>query len=439
MTLIRNGILYQLAGNNVRKIWKGRAIAMLQLPYGKDEIRVELDPSCRWDTIMYNGRTEGSADSMIRQALEQPIGSPRLQTLAHAKANAVIVISDISRLCPSYLFLPYLLEELNNGGVPDENITIIVALGLHRKQTREELSRLVGPSILQRVRVENHSAVPEDCVSLGSTTLGTPIEVNKKVAEAELLIITGNIEPHALAGMSGGVKAVIPGTASWRCIEKNHSLSQKYPSEPGLVDNVVRRDMEEAARAVPIDFLFNVIVNHRRELIAAVAGHPTLAHQEGIAAARSRFLVPAARAYDLVIASPGGHPKDMQLYQAVKSLVNASKIAVPGGTIVLVAHCEELFGNGIFQYWTEVVQDRARMVRMLKEQFVIGAHKIEHIDKVLSKHRVLLYSCIPRSTVELIGFEPVDNLQEMIPLLIKQSRIGAAVMPYASITFPQVH
>jgi lactate racemase len=417
---------------------EGRAIAMLQLPYGKGEVRIELDPSCHLDTIVYNGWTDGSAESLIREALERPIGSPRLQTLARGKANAVILISDISRLCPSYLFLPYLLKELNDGGMPDESITIIVALGLHRKQTPEELSKLVGPSVLQRVRVENHSAVPEDCVSLGFTTQGTPIEVNQKVAETDLLIITGNIEPHALAGMSGGVKAVIPGTASWRCIEKNHSLSQKYPSEPGIVDNVVRRDMEEAARAVSIDFLFNVIVNHRRELIAAVAGHPSLAHQEGISAARNRFLVPVARAYDLVIASPGGYPKDIQLYQAVKSLVNASKITVPGGTIVLVAHCEEMFGNGIFQYWTEVVQDRARMVQMLKERFVIGAHKIEHIDNVLSKHRVLLFSSVPRPTVELIGFEFVENLQETVPVLIKQSRIGAAVMPYASITFPQV-
>ncbi len=390
------------------------------------------------DIISYQAEPHPDASSCIERALAQPIGTPPLRQLARGRSNAVILISDISRLCPTYLFLIRLLDELNEAGIGDDRIHVIVALGLHRKQTEDELRQLAGDAAYRRVRVMNHSAMSEDCVFLGTTSLGTPVEINRIVAEADLRIATGNIEPHALVGISGGVKALVPGAASHRCIECNHSLSQRYTARPGDPGNPVHRDLEEAQQLAPIHFLFNVIVDHERRIIDAFAGDVAEAHRIGAERAAALFVVPVHRKYDVTVVSAGGHPKDTQLYQAIKSLKNAASITRHGGDILLVAECEEMFGNGIFQFWMETMQDRAEMVDKLKRQFVLGAHKILHIDEVLQKHRVHIHSRIPEPIVRLIGFEPARNLQAAYDRLTADRSRSVALMPCGALTFPQM-
>lgn len=374
----------------------------------------------------------------IRQALEQPVGTPKLAELARGRRNAVIVISDGTRLCPSELLLPLLLQELNNGGISDEMVDIVIALGLHRKHTEEEIEQLVGSSVFRRIRVHNHSTEPEDCVRLGITTSGTPVEINRTVAEADLRIMTGNIEPHALVGVSGGIKAIIPGTASKRCIEHNHGLSLTRKAKIGSPDNPIHRDLEEALRFIQVDFLLNVVVNHRKEIVEAVAGHVIDSHREGVRRAMERFLIPVPQAYDVTIVSPGGHPKDMQMYQAIKALRNASTLTKSGGKIIMAAACEEQFGNGIFQYWVETMPDLKQAAGKLNRQFVLGAHKIAHLDEVLSKQRVYLLSEMPDPLVKLLGIEPVTDLQATIEQLLSSSHgmQSIAYMPYGALTFP---
>lgn len=356
--------------------------------------------------------------------------------MAAGSKRAVILISDGTRLCPSRLFLPALLGALNQGGIPDDRIRIVVALGLHRKHTDTELQQLVGEEVFRRVPVINHSALPEDCVALGTTSRGTPIEINRLVVEADLLIATGNIEPHRLVGVSGGVKALIPGTASKRCIESNHALSQRYKATLGDPDNPIHRDLEEVLDFVPIHFLFNVIANHRQELLEAYSGELIPTHRRGLEAARKRFFVPVTKQYDILLASTGGFPKDLQLYQAIKTLQNASAFTKPGGSIVLLARCEELFGNGIFQYWVETIRDRATILRKLNEQFVMGAHKIAQIDQIVSKHTVYLYSDMPEPLTELAGFIPVRDLAQLVASVIHNENCEVALMPHGALTFP---
>jgi nickel-dependent lactate racemase len=406
----------------------------LSIPYGSGDQSVVVPDDVAIDTIQYRDQPVPDADVCIRRALDSPFGSEPLAMLAAGKTSAVILISDLSRLSPSYLFLAELLDELNTGGIPDSRIDIVVALGLHRKQTKTELQQLVGPQAWNRVRVHNHSALPEDCVALGTTTRGTPVEINRLVAEADLLIATGNIEPHRLVGISGGVKALVPGVASQRCIEHNHSLSQQYKAIVGDPNNPIHQDLVEASRFVPVHFVFNTIVNHRRELIGAVAGSVEEAHQAGSELARKHFIVKMSRKYDLVLASAGGHPKDMQLYQAVKSMINASKLLNPGGTLLIAARCEEMYGNGLFQYWAETIQERSRIVAKLKQTFVLGPHKFEHLDELLRHCSVHLYSELPPSTAQLLGFVPSAELQADFNRLA-QSGQTIACMPYASLTF----
>jgi lactate racemase len=412
--------------------------AMYQLRYGSTTLSLQLPSENPVDLLTYRmegtSTTPGEARAKIRQALDTPIGSPKLSELARGHRQVVILISDGTRLVPTSMLLGPLLSDLNQAGVTDEQIDIIIALGLHRKHTPQEIEQLVGSDVYQRIRVHNHSAVEEDCRHVGTTSHGTPIEINKLVADASLRIATGNIEPHALVGISGGAKALVPGVASQRCIEHNHAMSLKHKASPGDPNNPIHQDLEEALQFVPIQFLLNVIVDIDRNILEAVAGHVIAAHRHGVALSAQRFVIPVERQYDLIVASPGGYPKDTQMYQTIKAIKNACAFTKPDGTVLMAAECSELLGNGIFQYWVETKRDREQMVRMLKEQFVMGAHKMLHIDEILSKHHVRLYSSLPEYLTGLLGFHPVADLQHEILSYLKPSH-SIAVMPYASLTF----
>lgn len=399
-------------------------------------MEVKIDCPNAPDILDYDSEAAGPPERIVTDALNRPIAGKPLRELAVGRHRAVILVSDGTRLCPSRLFLPAMLDALNAGGIPDDRIRIVVALGMHRKHTDSELRRLVGEVAYDRVAVVNHSALEEDCVAVGTTSRGTPVELNRLVVEADLRIATGNIEPHRLAGVSGGVKALIPGTASRRCIEANHALSRRFTATLGNPANPIHDDMEEALEFVPIHFLFNVIANHRQELLEAYAGELIATHRRGLVAARSRFMIPVRKQYDIIVASTGGAPKDMQLYQAIKTLQNAAAFTKPGGSIVLLARCEELFGNGILQYWLETIRDRATILRKLNEQFVLGAHKIEHIEQLVSKHTVYLYSDMPEPLVELAGFTPVSDLQRLVEGVIHNKDCEVALMPHGALTFP---
>ncbi|WP_127583216.1 nickel-dependent lactate racemase [Paenibacillus koleovorans] len=415
----------------------------IQLPYGNGVISVKgLEQASTVDWIQYApGRLAGAGAndpvSLIRQTLASTIASPQLSELARGQSSAVILISDRSRLCPSYLFLPLLLDSLNEGGIPDTDIEIIVALGAHRKHTEAELAELVGDAVVVRgVRVSNHSCLLEDCLRVGTSSRGTPLEINRRVVETGLIVATGNIEPHRLVGMSGGVKAIIPGAASRECITANHALSQHIQATPGHPDNPIHQDLEEVLPLLPPVFLLNLIVTQERTVLGAVAGDVVLAHRAGVERYRSIFLVPPGAApYDLVLASAGGHPKDMHLYQAMKTIQNAAPLVRPGGTIVLAARCEEGFGNGVLHDWIETIQDRARMTAMLKQAFVLGAHKVEQLDKVLQEKTVFLYSDMPSSLVELTGIRPVPDLEAALRSCVDSGLRRVAVMPYGALTF----
>jgi nickel-dependent lactate racemase len=408
---------------------------VIQLPYGTSFVDVRL-AQLPYDIVDCPSADPSLPRDDPAHALDRPIASPPLEALARGRRSAVILISDATRLCPSAEFLELLVDRLNRGGIADEHIRIIVALGAHRRQTPEELRRLAGRGVFERVRVLNHSAQPEDCVRVGVTSRGTPVEINRLVVEADLRIATGNIEPHRLVGMSGGVKALFPGVASARSIERHHSRSMRRQAEPGSTDNEPHRDLEEAATFVPIHFLFNVVASPRGEILRVFCGDVRAAHEAGVACARELFRVPAARRYDVVIVSPGGHPKDAQLYQAVKALQNAADLAKPGGRILCAARCEELYGNGALQTWIETIEDGQARLARLAERFVLGAHKVKPIQELVGRHRVRLYSAMPPAIVRLVGFEPIADWHAEIAALDRERGIAVAVMPHGATTFP---
>ncbi|MCI3926929.1 nickel-dependent lactate racemase [Paenibacillus sp. TRM 82003] len=406
-------------------------------PYGDRSVSLPL-PEASCDLLHYRvarGSDAKAPEAIIREALAAPIASPSLTELARGRRDAVILISDRTRLSPSHLLLPPILDVLNGAGIPDERIRVIVALGTHRCQTEAELRQLSGAAF-ERVRVENHSALPEDNVYVGTTTFGNDIALHPAVVQADLRIATGNVEPHRLVGMSGGVKALFPGVASRDSIARHHARSLQDQAAPGYTDNSLYQELEEVAAMVPVEFLFNVVADHRKQPLAAFAGEPDAAHRSAISFARDCFLTPVNRLYDVVVASAGGAPKDMQLYQAIKSLENASGFAKVGGEVLLLARCEEIYGNAAFQEWTETHSDREKAIESLGKAFILGAHKLLLLDKVLRKVKVYLYSDIPDPIVSLLGFTPVNDLEEWVRARVTEGKAVAA-MPCASLTFPE--
>lgn len=412
---------------------------MYHFRYGSGTVPFSLPDRYRADRIEPQWGPLAEQDP-IREALARPIGSVPLRELAAGKRSAVILISDGTRLCPAPLLLEPLLDELAAAGLADGQIGIVVALGVHRRHTDSELAALVGENVYRRVAVRNHSAREEDNAFVGVTSRGTPVSINRAVLQADLRIAAGNIEPHRLAGMSGGAKALVPGVAARSTIEANHALSRSAAAaEPGKLDNPVRADMEEAQRMLPLHFLLNVIADSDRRVVAAFAGETESAYRAGVARAQAVFFPAASKPYDLVIASPGGHPKDIQLYQSVKTLQNAETVAAPGAPIVLIARCEEHYGNTVMQEWLEHMPDRAAMLRRLSATFVLGAHKIGQIAAIAAKHPVYLHSVMPQPLVELAGLRHAAELQVTIDKLVAgldAERARIALLPYGAVTFP---
>jgi nickel-dependent lactate racemase len=414
---------------------------IIQLAYGHEFHRVSA-PTAGLQAIVTPKECGQPADeeALLWAALADPIGTPSLRDMARPGQRVVIVTSDLTRPCPSARLLPPLLEELAEGGVPDADVTIVMALGLHRPMTEAEIEQAVGPAITRRIRVLNHD--PADTVRLGETSRGTPVEIFRPVVEADFRICLANIEFHYMAGFSGGAKSVLPGCASRDAIQANHSLMVRPDARAGrLVDNPLRADLEAGVALLGVDFILNVVVDddHHR-VVGAFAGDVTQAHRRGCDLVAERGQAPISQLADVVLVSAGGFPKDINLYQAQKALDNAAQAVRVGGVIVLVAECAEGFGNQTFENWmTESPSPDDRLAR-LQQSFVLGGHKAAAIAAVQKQASVLLVSRLPDDGVRRCGLWPYPDPQRALQAAMAQTAPGASVlvMPQGGAVLPQL-
>jgi lactate racemase len=233
--------------------------------------------------------------------------------------------------------------------VPAEDVMVVLALGLHRPMTEAEMEAAVGSEVFRRVPVVNHD--PADCLHLGVTSTGTPVEIYRPLVEADFRVCLGNLELHYFAGYSGGAKAVLPGCASRTTLNANHALMVRPEARAGrLAGNPVRADIEEGVALLGVDFILNVVMDGHR-LAGAVAGDVTAAHRRGCELVAARGIVEIERLADVVLVSAGGYPKDLNLYQAQKALDNAAYAVRDGGVLILAAECPEGLGNRTFEVW----------------------------------------------------------------------------------------
>lgn len=410
----------------------------LEFGYGKTVQTVEVPEKNLMAVLTANPMEhQRRGAEAVRWALEHPIGSPRLRELAKPGQKVVIVTSDISRPLPSYDVLPSVLDELYAGGVKREDITAVLALGSHRHHTEEEQRRLVGERCWSEVRVED--STPEDCVSMGVTSRGTPVDISRTVAEADFRICLGNIEFHYFAGYSGGAKAIMPGCSTPEAIQRNHSMMVSEDACAGrLAGNPIRLDIEEAVTFCPVDFIVNAVLDEHKHIVYAVAGDVTKAHREGCAYLDRMYRKPIPHRADIVLVSQGGAPKDANLYQTQKALDNAKHAVKKGGTIIVIGACNEGLGSAKFEEWLTQSPSAHSMVERIGRDFQLGGHKAAAIGMVLENARIDLVSEMEDDFVRSIFLNPQPSAQRAFDEAMERYGADATViaMPFGGATLP---
>ena len=382
----------------------------MQLEYGKTTIEFEV-PEGRLLRVLNAHNIELPSDEIecVKNAINNPIGSKKLSELVKPGMKVAIVTSDITRPFPTAKVLPLVIEELNSVGIPDKDIVTVFALGSHRKHTEEEKKYLVGEELYNRI--ECIDSDPNDCIHLGKTFKGTDVDIFSPVANADFIICLGNIEYHYFAGYSGGAKAIMPGVSTPNAIQQNHSMMIIPESRAGNIDSPVRKDIEEAASMLGIDFIVNVVLDENKRIAFAVAGDYIEAHRVGCAFLDRLYGVKIHDKADITIVSAGGFPKDLNLYQAQKALDNSKDSVKDGGIIILLANCSDGFGNNTFEQWM-TTKTNEECIKDIKENFVLGGHKAAAIAKILETKRIFLVSNLDKELVKKIGLEPYETLDE---------------------------
>ncbi len=394
------------------------------LPYGKTEVSIDIPSRYNVQLIKPdNAADAGDEIKEIKRALKEPIHSRRLIEIAREGKKAVIIVSDTTRPTPTSKLLPPLISELKAGGI--EDVTIVFGLGIHRKQTEDEKKAILG-ELYGKVKAIEHDV--NDCVYLGTTKRGTPVEIFRQVVDTDIVVCTGAIEFHYYAGYSGGAKSILPAVSSKRSIDANHALMLDPNSSAGRLDSPVRTDLEEAARMLGIDFILNVVLNDRKEIIFAAAGDYIEAHRKG-----AGFLDKLSRieveSSDIAIVSPGGWPRDIDIYQSHKALEHVKNAVKDGGSIILVAECREGYGNRVFEEWLE--SDRDKVIDKFKSGFVMGGHKAALIAALSKRIDLYLVSSLPDDMVRKAYFIPASLENALEAALAKHGeKTKIIVMPY---------
>lgn len=409
----------------------------VEVGFGKGTITLDIPDRHPTSILKPNEVDSGLTGSAeVERALAHPIGTPHIGKIVSANEKIAIITSDITRPLPSKTILPSLLDDLYAAGIQREDIVIVFGLGSHRAHTEAEMRYLVGDAVFETVRCIDLDT--QDCVPIGHTRFGTRVDVFRPVVEADRRICLGNIEFHYFAGYSGGAKAIMPGVCTHDAIQQNHSQMVQPSARAGAIDdNPVRQDIDDVLNLITVDFIVNVVLDEKKQIVHAVAGHPIAAHREGCAYLDTLYKCQIPRQADLVVVSPGGYPKDINMYQAQKALDNARHAVRPGGIILWTASAKEGLGEPCFERWmTQYKPDF--MVEEISRNFELGGHKAAAIAMVLKNNRIFLVSELESDFVQSIHLEPYTNAQQALDEALKILGPDASVivMPYGGSTLP---
>ncbi|MFZ7104704.1 MAG: nickel-dependent lactate racemase [Peptococcaceae bacterium] len=406
----------------------------IKIPYGKSEISLDVPEQNLVGVLRRKKELKAAADpdAEIKRALANPIGTLQLSELAAGKKTAAILIVDRSRPVPIEPVAKNVIEELNNCGISDDNITIIAATGMHNAATREEGIELLGPDIMERIKfISNDPDNPDAYYHLGATQQGTPVEVLKVYCDAELKISISAIDPHHQAGWSGGAKNVLPGISSRQSVYVHHRLFRHPTSQLGRLDgNRFREELEEAASKPGLDFIVNCVHTEGREIAEVFAGHYVKAHREG-AKFFAEYVTHKIKPVDILIANPGGYPRDREFYQTEgKGFTRVSPAVKQGGIVIMVAECSLGMGE---PRWAEAMKcTKAEMVEAFKDldnTFSTPFMKAWRLNRVMEQADIFVVSKgISSEDMPHLPIRFFTEVQEAIATAIAEKGEGAEVL-----------
>ena len=411
------------------------------LPYGKETLKAEIEESHLAGVLLselHSYKAPKSGSELVQEALEHPIGTPRLCDMAVGKKKIVVISSDHTRPVASHIIMPLLLAEIRKGN-PDAEITILISTGLHRLTTKDELEAKFGSEITNKEHIVVHDCDDKDnLVYLGKLPSGGDLIINRLAAEADLLVAEGFIEPHFFAGFSGGRKSVLPGVASRATVMYNHNSAfiADPHSRTGVIEgNPIHNDMLYAARAARLDFIINVVIDAKHDPVFAVAGDCDLAHRAGREFLASKCQVDAVPA-DIVISTNGGYPLDQNIYQSVKGMTAAEATVKEGGVIIMLSKASDGHGGKSFH---ETFRDEKDLNRMMQtfldrgpDETIIDQWQSQIFARLLLKATVIFISSCDDQLVEdmhMIPAHSVEEAMEKAKEIVKKEDYTVTVIP----------
>ena len=395
------------------------------LPFGKEKIKLELPEEQVAGVLVSHAheyKAPKSEAELVADALANPIGSPKLSELAKGKKNCVIISSDHTRPVPSHIIMPQLLAELRKGN-PDIDITILIATGMHRATTKEELIAKYGREIAEHEKFVIHvSRNDEDMVSVGTLPSGGDCRINKVAANADLLISEGFIEPHFFAGMSGGRKSVLPGIASKVTVLANHC--SEFINSPNartgiLQGNPIHEDMLYAAKAAKLAFICNVVIDADKKVIAAFAGDREKAHYAGADFEMKLAGVKPVPA-DIVITTNGGYPLDQNIYQSVKGMTAAEATCKEGGVIIDVSSCSDGHGGEDFYNNLKNAESIQKAMDEIlargRNETVFDQWEAQILMRMLLKFTIIMVTEAPQQMIEDMHMKYAASIDDALAM-----------------------
>lgn len=417
----------------------------IELLYGKGKLSISL-PNAISPTIIRKPAMPVIAEpaQAVEQSLANPTGTEPLEVLCQKAATACIVICDITRPVPNHLFLRPLIEKLMSCGIPKENITLLVATGLHRPNLGEELAELVGDSwVVNNIRVINHDARnDEDHVDLGQTrSRGTPVKLNRHLVEADIRIVSGLVEPHFMAGYSGGRKVIAPGVAHAETITTfhNHSFMSNPSAENcNLHGNPLHEEQLQIVEMLGDVLAINTVIDEDRQLSLINFGEVVASHRNAVQFIERYCQVKVDQEFDVVITSAAGYPLDKTYYQTVKGMVGAMGILKSGGELIIASECSEGLGSPEYQ------DAQSRLTQLGTSEFLESLSRKAFADidewqtqmqtKAMAVGNIRLYSNLDPKFDDLLGIERIHNLDEYLQNIATDKTV--AVIPEGPYVIP---
>lgn len=424
-------------------------MSLYSFKYGKENVELKVDG--RVESLLpkkVNTINESDIRRAVEYSIENPIGSKPISKIVKPGEKIVFVVSDITRLwVKTSKFLIHIVNHLNSLGIKDDDISIIVAVGTHKAASEEEKEQIVGKEIYRRIKVYNHNSRDKNQLKfIGTSSFGTPEYINKMIVDADRVILTGGVTFHVFAGFGGGAKSMVPGVAGFETIQKNHKLVFSGGEDGGLnlnarsnviKGNPMREDVTEICRDVSPDFLVNVVLDEKGNFVEFVSGDFEKAWLKGCDTTRDMYGIKIENRADITISSAGGYPKDINMYQTVKTIDNSVYAGKKDSILIVAAECSEGIGAEEFMKWFKY-KTLEETEEALKRNFTVPGFVAYKARYAAKNRKVFLFSNLDDDVVFDLGFTPVKSLQDALDLAKKTvgSNPEIVLMPYGGSTLP---